>query len=47
MIPLGVAVILPAGYHLLMLILGMIMRLFSRPEALQESASSDVVKVHV
>jgi Ca-activated chloride channel homolog len=47
MIPLGVAVVLLAGYHLLMLILGMVMRLFSHREAGQESAGSDVVKVHV
>lgn len=47
MIPLAAAVLLLAGYHLLMLVVSLILRLFSRRRALDEAATSDVFKVHV
>lgn len=47
MIPLAAAVLLLAGYHLLMLLVSLVLRLFSRSRASDEAATSDVFKVHV
>jgi Ca-activated chloride channel homolog len=46
-IPLAAAVLLLTGYHLLMLVISMILRLFSRSRSSDESTTSDVFKVHV
>jgi Ca-activated chloride channel homolog len=47
MFPLAAALVLLAGYHLLMLIVSLLMRLFSRSQKSDEAATSDVFKVHV
>jgi Ca-activated chloride channel family protein len=47
MIPLAAAVLLLIGYHLLMFIVSLITRLFSHHNAADETAASDVFKVHV
>ena len=48
MFPLAVAVILLTGYHVLMMIVSLIMRLFRRNRSVEEGAtSSSVFKVHV
>jgi len=47
MIPLAASVILLVSYHLLMLIVSLAMRLFSRNRASNETTTSDVFKVHV
>lgn len=47
MVPLAAAVLLLAGYHLLMLVVGLVLRLFSRRHEAAEAATSDVFKVHV
>jgi Ca-activated chloride channel family protein len=47
MIPLAAAVLLLTGYHLLMLVISMILRIFSRSRSSDESTTSDVFKVHV
>ena len=48
MFPLGVAVLLLIGYHLLMLIVGFLLRLFSRhARGTNEATASDVFKVKV
>jgi Ca-activated chloride channel family protein len=47
MFPLAAAIVLLAGYHLLMLIVSLVVRLISQPQATDEAATSDVFKVHV
>jgi Ca-activated chloride channel homolog len=47
MLPLGAAVLLLIGYHLLMLLLSPLLRLFSRSREPDEAAISNVFKVHV
>jgi len=47
MFPLAAAVLLFVGYHLLMLIVSLLLRLFSRRRTADEDATSDVFKVHV
>ena len=45
--PLGAALLLLVGYHLLMLLISLVMRLFNRRRANDETTSSDVFKVHL
>jgi Ca-activated chloride channel family protein len=47
MFPLGAAIVLLAGYHLIMLVVSLIVRLFSRRRESDEAATSDVFQVHV
>jgi Ca-activated chloride channel family protein len=47
MIPLAAAVLLLLGYHLLMLLVSLALRLFSRRHASKEAAASEVFRVHV
>lgn len=47
MIPLAAAVVLLVAYHLLMLLISLITRLFSHNHKSDEAATSDVFKVHV
>jgi Ca-activated chloride channel family protein len=47
MFPLGAAVLLFVGYHLLMLLVSFVLRLFSRRRKQDEDMVSDVFKVHV
>jgi Ca-activated chloride channel family protein len=47
MVPLAAAVLLLTSYHLIMLVISMILGLFSRSRASDESTTSDVFKVHV
>jgi Ca-activated chloride channel homolog len=47
MFPLGAAVLLFIGYHLLMLLVSLILRLFSRRREQAEATTSNVFKVHV
>ena len=47
MYPLGAAVLLLIGYHLLMILVGLVMHLFSRRRESQETATSDVLKVYL
>jgi Ca-activated chloride channel family protein len=47
MYPLGAAVLLLIGYHVLMICVGLLMRLFSRRHESQEAATSDVLKVNL
>jgi Ca-activated chloride channel homolog len=47
MIPLATALVLLVTYHLLMLVISMVLRLFSRRRESDEAATSDVFKVHV
>ena len=47
MIPLAAAILLLAGYHILMLVISFVVRLFSRHKALEETTASEVFKVHV
>jgi Ca-activated chloride channel family protein len=47
MVPLGVAVLLLIGYHLLMLLVTLILRLFSRGSEQGNATTSDVFEVHV
>jgi Ca-activated chloride channel family protein len=47
MVPLAVSVLLLVGYHLVMLIVSLLLRIFSRRRASDEAATSDVFKVHV
>lgn len=47
MVPLGVAVLLLIGYHLLMLLVTLILRLFSRGSEQGKATTSDVFEVHV
>jgi Ca-activated chloride channel family protein len=47
MIPLAAALVALIGYHLLMLLVSVMRRLFSRRKASQETVTSDVFKVHV
>jgi Ca-activated chloride channel family protein len=46
-IPLGASLSLLAGYHLLMLLLSLVLRLFRRHLQTNEATTSDVFKVHV
>jgi Ca-activated chloride channel homolog len=45
--PLGAALLLLAGYHVLMLLIRLVMRLFHRSRETGKATSSDVFKVHV
>lgn len=45
--PLGAALLLLVGYHVLMLLISLVMRLFKRRRENDETTSSDVFKVHV
>jgi Ca-activated chloride channel homolog len=47
MFPLGAAVLLFVGYHLLMLLVSLVLRLFSRRREQDEATTSNVFKVHV
>jgi len=47
MFPLGVAVLLLIGYHLLMLLFSLVSRLYSRNREPEEAATSKIFKVHV
>jgi Ca-activated chloride channel homolog len=47
MFPLGAAVLLFTGYHLLMLLVSLMLRLLLRRREPKEAATSDVFKVHV
>jgi Ca-activated chloride channel homolog len=47
MFPLALSVLAVIGYHLLMLLMNLIRRVLSRPQAGDNSDSSDVFKVHV
>jgi Ca-activated chloride channel family protein len=47
MIPLAAAVLLLLGYHLLMLLVSLALRLFSRRDKSKQAADSDVFQVHV
>jgi Ca-activated chloride channel homolog len=47
MFPLGAAVLLFTGYHLLMLLVSLMLRFLSRRGGPEEAATSDVFKVHV
>jgi Ca-activated chloride channel homolog len=47
MFPLGAAVLLLVGYHLLMLLISLALRLFSRSRDPVEATTSNVFKVHV
>ena len=47
MYPLGAAVLLLIGYHVLMIFVDLLMRAFSRRHESQETAASDVLKVNL
>jgi Ca-activated chloride channel family protein len=47
MFPLGAAVLLLIAYHLLMLFIGLLLRLFSRRRESDEATTSEIFKVHV
>lgn len=47
MIPLAAAVLLLVGYHILLLTISFVLRLFSRHKASDEATASEVFKVHV
>ena len=47
MIPLAAAVLLLVGYHILLLTISFVLRLFSRHRASDEATASEVFKVHV
>ena len=47
MFPLGAAVLLLIGYHLLMLLVSLASKLFSRRDDSEEAANSEILKVHV
>jgi Ca-activated chloride channel family protein len=47
MVPLAAAILLLVGYHLLMLIISLVLRLFSQRRSSDNAVTSDVFKVHV
>jgi Ca-activated chloride channel homolog len=47
MLPLATAVLLLIGYHVLMLLLNVLWRLFARQRESKEELTSDVFKVHI
>jgi Ca-activated chloride channel family protein len=47
MAPLGAALVLLVGYHVLMLLINMLLRIFSGRRQIEDEATSDVFKVHV
>ena len=47
MVPLGAALALLVGYHVLMLLINILLRIFSGRRQIEDEATSDVFKVHV
>lgn len=47
MVPLGAALVLLVGYHVLMLFISLLLRIFSGRRHTEDEATSDVFKVHV